>query len=400
MRDIVFHGLAAPLRIDGAEAILPVLRDAAPGWSFDVDMADPAVAPFYSISERPGHERLWCECPLDDRPARWFDPVNAVCDAISALALALPAERAELICLHAAGVAMAGRLVVFPNIRRAGKSTLSAALAQAGFRVFSDDVVPVYFPGDSARGLAMGMAPRLRLPLPESLGPGFRDWADRVAGPSNRQYRYLQVPGQPSYGETLPIGAFVILDRQETQVPARLDPMPPDAAMDALLHQNFTRDRHSADILQLMARVLTARPVYRLTYSDLDSAVTCLAAAFSAWTDPLCDEGPVLPLRKAAVDVVASSVPESDAAIGQRPGALAVTIGQTLYLADAEGRAIHRMDPLAATIWGLIEEPMTAGDAAALLAEAFPEVGAERISQDVLRLLAQLRAFGLTEDRG
>ncbi|HLQ18422.1 MAG TPA: hypothetical protein VK146_05530, partial [Tabrizicola sp.] len=136
MQDIVFRGLKAPLRLNGADLILPMLREIASGWEFDVVPADTMRKPFYTISARDGQALLWCECHLDDRPRRWFDPVNAICDAVSVLALALPAERADLICLHAAAVAMAGRLVVFPNIRRAGKSTLSAALSQAGFRVF------------------------------------------------------------------------------------------------------------------------------------------------------------------------------------------------------------------------------------------------------------------------
>ena len=62
--------------------------------------------------------------------------------------------------------AIAGRLVVFPNVRRAGKSTLSAAPARAGHRVFSDDVVPFSVPAAApARGLAMEIAPRLLLPM-------------------------------------------------------------------------------------------------------------------------------------------------------------------------------------------------------------------------------------------
>lgn len=399
VRDIVFRGLTAPLRLDGAEAILPVLREAASGWPFDLRPADPAAAPFYKVTARSGTDLLWCECPLDDRPDRWFDPVNAACDAISALALALPAERPELICLHAAGVAMAGRLVVFPNIRRAGKSTLSAALAKAGLAVFSDDVVPVSFPGGDAQGLAMGIAPRLRLPLPDALDAAFRDWADQSAGPSNRQYRYLRLAGQPIHGDSLPIGAFVILDRQASSGPARLEPMPPDAAMDALLHQNFTRDRHSADILRLMAAVLAARPVHRLTYSDLPGAVACLTAAFADWPDPMSAGGRAPALRQATEPPAPSKAADPALPVGQRPGSLGVTIGQTLYLADAEGRAIHRMDPLAAAIWGLIEEPMCAGDLAALLSDAFPNAGLARISDDVQRLLEQLRLFGLVEPR-
>lgn len=398
MQDIVFRGLSAPLRLTGSDAALPVLRDIAAGWPVDAIPVDPSRAPFYSITSKADEPLLWCECHVDDRPRRWFDAVNAICDVVSALALALTAECPELICLHAAGVEMAGRLVVFPNIRKAGKSTLSAALAQAGHPVFSDDVIPVFFTeGPCAHGLAMGIAPRLRLPLPPTLGQGFHDWAGHVSGPANGQYRYLRVEGQPPHGATLPIGAFVILDRQDEPVSARLDPVAPDTAMDALLFQNFTRDRHSGDILHLMAATLSDRPVYRLTYSDLESAVACLEATFAAWPDDGIDTAPEPPLVFRLADTAPEVPPPltGESSVRQRPGSIAVSIGQTLYLADAEGRAIHRMDPLAAAIWALIVEPMPVRDLIDLTAEAFPDAAPDQVAIDIEKLLARLNRAGL-----
>lgn len=397
MQDVVFRGLSAPLRLDGADAILPALREIARGWEFDVGAADPKRTPFYSISARPGQALFWCECHLDDRPRRWFDPVNAICDAVSALALALPAERPDVLCLHAAAVAMAGRLVVFPNIRRAGKSTLSAALAHAGFAVFSDDVLPVFYPEDGrARGLAMGTAPRLRLPLPESISANFQAWVAEKAGPANPQYQYLSLPDLPRHGETLPVGAFVILDREEGATAPTLTRVTADVAMDALLHQNFTRDRHSADILRGIAATLEDRPAYRLTYSDLDGAVACLTRQFAAWPDetPGPHRGPGRAFRMAEVEELPVP-PALEAPVRQRAGCLDVTIGDKLYLADAEGRAIHRTDPLSAAIWALLAEPITANEILELLVEEFPEAERERIEADLHQLLARLGENGL-----
>lgn len=398
MQDIVFRGLTAPLRLVGAEAILPILRQVALGWPVEAMPARDGAAPFYTVTSSRDDPRLTCECHVDDRPVRRYDAVNAVCDVVAALALALPAERPELICLHAAGVEMAGRLVVFPNIRRAGKSALSAALAREGHRVFSDDVIPVLFPeGGPALGVAMGMAPRLRLPLPETSGQGFRDWVGQVAGPANRQYQYLRLEGQPAHGEALPVGAFVILDRRDDPVDARLDPVAPDEAMDALLHQHFTRDRHSVDILRRIADTLTQRPVFRLTYAGLDEAVACLRRAFAGWTGP----GPTGVFKAPVIFRLPDPAPPPApvagprARFGQRPGNLAVRLGQTLYLADAEGRAIHRMDPLAAAIWTLIEEPITRPDLVDLLCAAFPDAGGDRIAADIDRLLRHLTTLGL-----
>lgn len=400
MQDIFFRGLAAPLRLRGSDAVLNILPKIVGGWPIRCERENAALAPFFSITAEAGETRLRCENHLEDKPPRRLDPVNAVCDLVSALAQALPAETQSLICLHAAAVTMAGRLVVFPSTRRAGKSTLSAALAHAGCQVFSDDVLPVFFAAPhTAYGLAMGIAPRLRLPLPPSIDHRFRDWVEAVTGPRNRQYQYLTLPDQPPHGTVLPVGAFVILDRQETPAAARLEPVTPDVAMDVLLRQNFTRDRHSADILQAMAATLADRPAFRLTYSDLADAVTHLQAAFANWPDagPEMPPGTARTFRKAAFYFTPAAIDPASQAIRQRPGFGAAMIGAVLYLADAEGRAIHRMDPLASAIWALLEDPITAQEIAELLVEAFPDAGADRIATDLRRLLTRFLAAGLIE---
>ena len=388
------------MRLNGAEAILPCLSQVMVGWPFRSGPATPAAGPFFSISSQPDSAMLWCESRVEDRPARQFDTVNAVCDVIASLALALPAEDPKLICLHAAAVAMAGRLVVFPSVRRAGKSTLSVALARAGHALFGDDVLPVSVTTQGqALGHAMGISPRLRLPLPATLDADFRFWAGAAAGPRNAQYHYVTLDGQPAHGVTLPVGAFVILDRQDDPCPARLDPVSPAEAMDALLHQHFTRDRHSADVLQAMAAALTNLPVFRLTYCDLAGAVDCLTAAFAAWPGPdqPVPTDPPQAFRTVGADPVRQVALSLDARTAQRPGTVAQVIGDRLYLADRDGRAIHRTDPLSAAIWELLAEPITRAEIEAVLEEAFPDTAPDRIAADLYRLLAEFHLAGLTE---
>lgn len=396
-QDIAFRGLASPLRLRDADQVLTLLPQVFAGWPFEAGTAGPAT-PFYTISG--GDGLLACESHIDDRPPRRFDAVNAVCDAVSAVAYALPAEDDRLLCLHAAALEMAGRLVVFPNLRRAGKSTLSSALARAGHPLFSDDVLPLSFTRDTlAWGLAMGIAPRLRLPLPDAIDPQFRDWVATVAGPKNRQYQYLRLPEQTAHGVVRPLGAFVLLARRDEPVLPRLEPVSPDAAMDALLHQNFTRDRHSGDVLQAMAGILAWCPVYRLTYSDLTGAVACLEQAFAAWPDAVPEERTSPDLRFRLAELCARGPKEADTQgqVRQRPGTIAAEIGGTLYLADAEGRAIHRMDGLAALIWEMLADPATPEEIAADLAEAFPDTPPDRIAADLRQLIERLAAEALID---
>lgn len=394
LRDIHFQGVSAPLRLDGADEVHPLLARIAADWPFEVSEADPAAAPFFTIRSVEGASRLRCESHVEDRPAQLWDPVNAVCDAIAGLAVALPLSDARLISLHAAGVAFAGRLVVFPNIRRAGKSTLSAAFARAGHPVFSDDVVPLSFPaGGPACAHALGIAPRLRLPLPESLPGDFRAWAEAAPGPRNRQYQYLTLPGQPVHGATLPVGAFVLLERRDGPVVAELVPVPAEAAMDALLHQNFTRDRHSGEVLEVIAASLEAGPVWQLVYADLDEAVACLEAGFRGWAGT-AEPGTGEEHRFGPARLDYRPGPPGRSVV-QRVGVVERWIGEVLYLADPEGRAIQRMDALAAAIWGMLEEPATPDELEEALAEAFPEIPRERIAADLQALLDRLWDAGL-----
>lgn len=398
VRDIFFQGVDAPLRLVGADAVLELLPGVAWGWPYRIAEAGLSTSPFFTIRAVPGDIRLRCESHVEDRPPQLWDPVNAVCDAMTGLAIALPMSNPRLICLHAAGVALGGRLLVFPNIRRAGKSTLSAALARAGHRVFSDDVVPLSFPAKGpAVGHGLGLAPRLRLPLPESLPAGFRDWAEAVPGPRNRQYHYLPLPGQPVHGERLPMGAFVLLDRRDMPTPARLSPVPPDTAMDALLHQNFTRDRHSGEVLEVMAATLAATPVWQLTYADLAEAVACLEAGVAGWPDPAPPQGEERRFGPADLGFRAGPL---GAVVHRRDRCVERWIGEVLYLADPEGRAIQRMDPLAAAIWAMLEEPVAPEELEVALGEAFPETPRERIAADLFALLAGLAEAGLIGNVG
>jgi hypothetical protein len=395
IRDLFFQGVSAPLRLVGADAILPIIAEVATGWPYRLSEVDPSAVPFFSITAVPDAAKVLCESHVDGHAPQLWDPVNAVCDALASLAMALPLSNRRLICLHAAGVEIAGRLVVFPSIRRAGKSTLSVALARTGHRIFSDDVVPLSFPwGGPAVAHAMGLVPRLRLPLPESLPADVSAWAAAMPGPRNRQYHYLPVGGQPWHGEQLPLGAFVLLDRRDETTLAQLAPVPPDAAMDALLHQNFTRDRHSGEVLEVIAATLAATPVWQLTYSDLGDAVGCLKAGFTGWNSERTVSGQERIFGTAVLDYTPAPMGRR---LRQRAGVMQRWIGEVLYLADPEGRAIQRMDGLASAIWELLEEPVSRDDLEETLVEAFPKVPPERLCEDLGVLLNRLVEAGLCD---
>ena len=392
--DVVFEGVEAPFRVHDADHILQLLPQIVTGWPFEQRPANLFLQPFFSVRSAPDDvKRVMGETHVQNKPARKLDLVNALCDMVATLPFALADADDRIICLHAAGVQFGDRLVVFPNIRRAGKSTLSCALAMAGHPVFGDDVLPTCFDtAGHAYGQAIGVAPRLRLPIPERLNHAFRTWVEETPGPRNEQYKYLSLSDQPAKGRMLRVRGFVVLDRQESPSAARLSSVSADDAMSALLHQNFTRDRHSADILAAIATTLSAEPCFRLTYFDLEDAVSCLETAFES---DVRASGVPLPsefrhFRMADLESSVSTKLLPDAKVRRCEGCLAKEIGGTLYLSDPEGRAIRRLDPLAAAIWGVLEEPTSVPDLEHLLCEAFPAESPDRIATDPDKLLRRL----------
>ena len=381
---LFFEGLSAPVDLGGSTELAELAATVCPGWPFTL-LDQTSVPPFFRavpdgprfLSGRPGTQ-----------PKR-TDALNALCDIIAAL----PQDRGFLsdclLCLHTAAVEMNGGLVLFPNTRRAGKSTLSVALADRGYPLFTDDYLRIRRGSDDEPlGVANGIRPRLRLPTPTDLG-------DR-SGPRNRQYLYPGVPNLPANGRASLLKALVFLERREGEV-ARLTPVSPDDAMRAMLYQNFGRHLHSGTTLAALATLVEGLPRYRLVYDRLGDAVALLAGEMPGLpaTSVRLDRG----LNQTILDDLPDPIPRwSPGQIARQVrGATARRIGDSLYLADPEGRTIERLDPMASAIWQMLEEPVRPADVTDALADAFPDTPRDRIEADVTALMQGLARALLIE---
>lgn len=396
---IRFEDIERPLALEGAGGLLPMLRAILPGWRHAAAASGAEAAPFFEIRASDEPDRFLCRRLIGEaKPERRLDAVNAICDMVAAMPMALAADRHEFLCLHAAAVEIGGRLVVVPDTRRAGKSTLTACLARAGARVFSDDVVPVRFDGTGVLvGRASGILPRVRLPLPETLDRSVLEWSARVSGPENRQYRYLRVPDLPRSGEEAPLGAIVLLNRGET-ARAQLDPVTPDRVMDVLLYQNFTREIHSGDVLAVIGRMIETVPAYTLSYVEADDAAACLMRALGRWADPVARAPEHAGRRLARADLPLRETEfDSAARFVQRPGTIGRRIGGALYVSDRQGAALHRLNGVAEVIWAILAEPADAGEVAAIVGQAFPDAEAARVAGDVADCMRGFARKGLID---
>ena len=240
---------------------------------------------------RPAYVTFRCEDGIYDWNTPWLrernrrddDPcrnlMEAVCDFHYEFIDWYPDRNPTHFCIHMAAVEFGGAAVLFPAIQKAGKSTLALHCVEQGYRLLGDDVVAVDERGSEA--IALGLLPRMRLPLQPSFKPDFVDFIAHHAGLSDTRWQYVSLrEGQiVPHGARLPISGIVILDRRKDG-PASITPAAPSAALKALIDRNFgvlgdpgrIFDRFHALVRQTDCRILT--------YSDPSGAVTLLGQTF------------------------------------------------------------------------------------------------------------------------
>lgn len=112
--------------------------------------------------------------------------------------------------LHASAVLVDGRAVAFIGPRGGGKSTLAAAFVARGFKLLTDDVLPLRPDGEIIR--ALSGPPQLKL-WPDAvrftLGPG-QSPAEAPPFPGKN----LLSPGEPAGPEPVPLAAAYVLERR------------------------------------------------------------------------------------------------------------------------------------------------------------------------------------------
>jgi hypothetical protein len=391
-----FAGVARPVVLVDAAEVMAGIDGALTGWgrtagpASAADMAD-AVAQITREGAGYRATSAYLDEALTGLPA-----ASAVCAVLADLSEAVFAPWPEAMALHAGGVEIGGRVIAFTGAARAGKSTLMARLtAEGDMRVYCDDVLPV-LPGGVA--LALGMAPRLRIPLPAAASERFRAHVAAWRGISDDKYAYLPAPSVAAHGTRAPMGALVILERR-ARGPARLQA---EDATEAAAHLLLRDMQEAGDAAAHLARVTAlaeAVPCLRLVYADLEEAVATIRAAFGA-AGGLDGVRPAA-RRRAGMARRVAVVPVDPGQPLRRDPMAAPRRGRTgLWLVRRGGAGAFHLNPVAGAVWDLLAEPMTGDEIAAALAEVFPGVAPGRIAADVAGLLGGMRAAGLVAPAG
>src|SRR5690606_5499087 len=285
------------------------------------------------------------------------------------------------LCFHCGSVLLGGQLVLLAGPFRAGKSSLIARMAADGHAVFGDDVLPL--DEKDRHGVAIGVAPRLRLPLPAGASRAMREFVTQWATAQDDRYLYFRPPSLAMRGASAPLGAVVLLDRR-TDGPAQLLQATEGAALRSLIARNFSRADSAQELLDRLHGVAARLPRFTLRYSSLEEAAALLGRVFADGAPPP-ERYPLAETKSmeeaAGAPAVASL--NQDLLLRRNPAVRMRTVDGEVFLTDAEGWGIHHLNASGAGLWRLLEQPVTTREAVDVMAAAFPAVSRQMLERDV-----------------
>lgn len=274
---IAFDHMKRPVALNGCDKMAAVIQSILHGWSFHTVQAAKVPAPAITITKtKDGYSRQseWLE-----KPQVYPNSLNAACDFLVDAFKCYVADDPSLLCLHTAGVDFGDGLYLFPSTYNAGKSTLAVHLAALGMKIYADDVLYIT---DDNLGMAPGVLPRLRLPLPEDGGKLFDEFVAARNGPSSRRFLYLKAKqGElASYRDCAPIKGIIELHR-EPGASLELQPATTGDMLKRTILQNFSVDVSALETLDRLYAIADNATCFSLRYSDGASAARYLVETFS-----------------------------------------------------------------------------------------------------------------------
>lgn len=389
-----FAGLSRPVLLPAEPDLLDGLAAVLRGWTHEARPATPddrRRGRHLTRLQRDGAEGWRLHSAFLDDALRGLGTASAVCGVVADLVQGFVAERPGCLTLHCGAVRLGRHLVALTGPARAGKSTLVARLAaEPGAAVFCDDALPILQDG---LALGLGIAPRLRLPLPRNAGQALRRHVAEHPGPRDGRCAYLATPSLVPHGTRAPLASLVVLDRR-SRGPARLHRLEPSRVLHHLLARNMADFASPEAALDAARRVAGSLAGFTLVYARLDEAAALLRDAFAtdeagagaAATGPLPPTDPPRRSRR-RVPPAKAWRRASDVAIRRQ--------AEGAYLWRAGDPVLWELNAVAGAVWTLLETPSDAAGIATILGTVFPDVPPDILRRDVVHLLGAMAAEAL-----
>jgi len=403
--DLSFEGLPGTAVRAGSLRVLRLLEEHFQRWSFSLSQEH--SSPLFTVKEEKNGFTVCSGQEYED----FTTSAEMLCDLGIDLAEAFVAQSPGMQCLHCAAAALPcggeQKLAVFPNVNRAGKSLLAACLMLQGARVFADDLLGVT--GDGV-GVAFGLPPRLRLPLPSS-APGLAGAQKNMPGHGDERYHFLY-PGEllAPFRERLPLGALILprrIQSAEEKVLPCLRRLSVDGALQILAYQFQIRAGQAGAVFELARNLCESLPLWVLEYDSPEEAAAFLLRQSRRLFSLMPEEDEEV-LESAGFLTVQDRIFRSmhdrkrKAFPSDRnlrwlraPGMHTYERGAFSYLIPEGQDDIFGVDGIGAAVLALLAEPLSISEAAGLLAEVFPQTGRARLESDLSAFFQILYEQGL-----
>lgn len=391
---LAFESISRPVLIEQGLKVLPSLGRAFAGWPHREVAADGQPDPLINVLLQDG--RYVLQAPWLPEPARYDHPVALADVMVTVLQQVWFRERNAALWIRGAAVEVGGALIVLLGGPRSGKSLVAGCLALAGHRIFADDVLPV-LPGDRA-GLSLGLAPRIRLPLPDSLSWSVRATMEMQKLSGSDDLFHLSPGGDnvARFGQQAPIWAFVLLDRVDGAA-ASLRPARESTVLKRLVLGSGSERLGAAEVLRRLQTVVDGAACFRLAYSDPEAARATLRGRFAMWPASTITRAADQPAVRRRMP--AAPKRPSGRRFRRPDGVQERMIDGDMFLVDRFGETIYHLNGLGAGLWTLLDDSHGLDDVLAVLGDAFPYMDRTAIADDVQNLVGELTQRGLLEER-
>lgn len=269
-----------PVAVQGApEELIEAFRELAPDWPENA--AEGGIGTVSVTAEAAG---LRMTSTGYDTPDFLFEPgLGAGNGLAGCLIHTFVAASPDWIALHAAAVEVEGELLVLAGDMMAGKSTLTLALSALGGRIWCDDRLPVRQTAGGHEGMALGLRPKLRWPMPVSAPEAFRGHVAARRGPVEGAMRLIVPrPGeQAAFDARLPVGRLILLDRQDGVGAPAFSALPLGDAVRRLVPCAFAPHLGPAGLLARLRSLVEGASCDLMTYEDTFDAAALLSGR--AW---------------------------------------------------------------------------------------------------------------------
>jgi len=394
---LLFDRIPAPVSLDSPHLLNLFERHFAQ-WPFAISATPDGRTPFLSVRQkRRGYQ---VHSTAGTETYRHRSAAALLCDVGIDLAEEAVRHHPDWLCLHCSAVSARGRLMVFPNTNRAGKSLLAASFLPLGARILADDLLAIT---SDAHGVAFGLPPRLRLPLPSSSHRLARHM-ESLDGEQDSQYRFLYAgsEGLASCGETQPLGAFIIPLRG-AHSGVSLTRLSPAAGLQYLAYQFQMGDGQAGTVFKRAYQLCRTVPLWQMEYEDAEEAAAFLLhgpqseALFfpakssetllnpSSFAAGFQDEDRPLPIHRKTPCL-------------RRQGVTEHRVDACAYLVSPEQDAIFFLNPLGHALWALLEEPTSVHEAVELLGPVYPQIPLADLERDMAAFFGSLLNKGLIQE--